>query len=93
MDTRVLPFSDDSIAEAARLILAGEPVAVPTETVYGLAADATNRRGGRAHLRGQGTTELQSADRARAGPRRAERIGEFSGEARGACRSSIGPGR
>lgn len=42
MDTRVLPFDDDSIAEAARLILAGEPVAVPTETVYGLAADATN---------------------------------------------------
>lgn len=42
MQTRVLPFNDDSIAEAARLILAGEPVAVPTETVYGLAADATN---------------------------------------------------
>jgi L-threonylcarbamoyladenylate synthase len=42
METRVLPFDDDSIAEAARLILAGEPVAVPTETVYGLAADATN---------------------------------------------------
>ena len=40
--TRVLPYSDDSIAEAAGLILAGEPVAVPTETVYGLAADATN---------------------------------------------------
>lgn len=42
METRVLPFADESIAEAARLILAGEPVAVPTETVYGLAADATN---------------------------------------------------
>jgi len=41
MQTRVLPFSDEAIAEAARLILAGEPVAVPTETVYGLAADAT----------------------------------------------------
>jgi L-threonylcarbamoyladenylate synthase len=40
--TRILPFNDDSIAEAARLILGGEPVAVPTETVYGLAADATN---------------------------------------------------
>ena len=40
--TKVLPFSDEAIAEAARLILAGEPVAVPTETVYGLAADATN---------------------------------------------------
>lgn len=42
MKTRVLPFSDDAIQEAARLILAGQPVAVPTETVYGLAADATN---------------------------------------------------
>lgn len=42
MATRMLPVSDDAIAEAARLILAGEPVAVPTETVYGLAADATN---------------------------------------------------
>jgi L-threonylcarbamoyladenylate synthase len=40
--TRVISFSNDAIAEAARLILAGEPVAVPTETVYGLAADATN---------------------------------------------------
>ena len=42
MQTRLLPFNDDAIAEAARLILAGEPVAVATETVYGLAADATN---------------------------------------------------
>ena len=42
METRVLPFDDEAISEAARLILAGEPVAVPTETVYGLAADATN---------------------------------------------------
>lgn len=30
------------IARAAALIAAGQPVAVPTETVYGLAADATN---------------------------------------------------
>ena len=44
METRTLPFSEDTIAEAARLVLAGEPVAVPTETVYGLAADATNAR-------------------------------------------------
>ena len=42
METRVLPFSDEAIDEAARLILGGSPVAVPTETVYGLAADATN---------------------------------------------------
>jgi len=42
MDTRVLPFSDEAIAEAARLILVGAPVGIATETVYGLAADATN---------------------------------------------------
>src|SRR6059058_6012685 len=40
--TKILPFNPDAIAEAARLILAGEPVAIATETVYGLAADATN---------------------------------------------------
>ena len=41
-NTRVLPVGPEAIAEAARLIRAGEPVAVPTETVYGLAADATD---------------------------------------------------
>lgn len=41
-ETRVIPMGDEAIAEAARLVLAGQPVAVPTETVYGLAADATN---------------------------------------------------
>jgi L-threonylcarbamoyladenylate synthase len=40
--TRVLPFDNEGIAQAARLILDGEVVALPTETVYGLAADATN---------------------------------------------------
>src|SRR5690348_18298477 len=42
METRVLPFTEQAIDEAAALILAGEPVAVATETVYGLAADARN---------------------------------------------------
>jgi L-threonylcarbamoyladenylate synthase len=42
VETRVIPFGDDAIAEAARLILSGSAVAVPTETVYGLAADATS---------------------------------------------------
>lgn len=41
-ETVIKPFDDDVIAEAARRIRAGECVAVPTETVYGLAADATN---------------------------------------------------
>jgi len=38
---RILPHDDNAIAEAARLIADGKPVAMPTETVYGLAADAT----------------------------------------------------
>ena len=37
-----LPVSAEAIARAAQLVAAGEPVAMPTETVYGLAADATN---------------------------------------------------
>jgi len=40
--TEILPFGDDALARAAALIAAGEPVGVPTETVYGLAADATS---------------------------------------------------
>jgi L-threonylcarbamoyladenylate synthase len=40
--TELLPATAEAIARAAALILAGDPVAVPTETVYGLAADATD---------------------------------------------------
>ncbi len=40
--TRILPFNDEAIGEATQLIGEGQPVAVPTETVYGLASDATN---------------------------------------------------
>ena len=42
MNTRVEPVSAASIAEAAALIRAGELVGMPTETVYGLGADALN---------------------------------------------------
>ncbi|MCP3729320.1 L-threonylcarbamoyladenylate synthase [Sphingomonas sp. MG17] len=41
-DTRTLPYGDAAMAEAAAVIAAGGCVAVPTETVYGLAADATD---------------------------------------------------
>jgi len=37
---RIAPADDSAIATASALIAAGEAVAVPTETVYGLAADA-----------------------------------------------------
>lgn len=41
-DTQVRTYGKQAVAEAAALILEGWPVAVPTETVYGLAADSTN---------------------------------------------------
>ncbi len=40
--TRACRYGAEALREAALLIRAGEPVAVPTETVYGLAADATD---------------------------------------------------
>lgn len=42
MDTKI--FEENKIAEAAEIIQAGGLVAFPTETVYGLGADATNER-------------------------------------------------
>ena len=42
MDTRHLQPNPEGIDEAAHLLSAGELVAIPTETVYGLAADAMN---------------------------------------------------
>ncbi|MDD5201107.1 MAG: L-threonylcarbamoyladenylate synthase [Terrimicrobiaceae bacterium] len=47
MKTAILPTSDDAalataVERAADALVAGEPVALPTETVYGLAADALN---------------------------------------------------
>jgi L-threonylcarbamoyladenylate synthase len=41
-ETRIRAADEAAIAEAAELIRSGELVAVPTETVYGLAADASN---------------------------------------------------
>ena len=42
MNTQVLPVNEQSIQQAAELLRAGELVALPTETVYGIAADARN---------------------------------------------------
>src|ERR1700712_3626917 len=42
VQTRIAPADAKGIAEAARLLKSGALVAFPTETVYGLGADATN---------------------------------------------------
>lgn len=44
MNTLHLSDSPADLAVAAKLLRSGEPVAIPTETVYGLAADARNEQ-------------------------------------------------
>ena len=44
MDTIFLPADENSVRQAAELLRAGQVVAFPTETVYGLGADALNER-------------------------------------------------
>ena len=58
-------LTDDlSIKEAAEIIRAGGLVAFPTETVYGLGANALDRGRGSENIRAEGAARDQSADRA-----------------------------
>lgn len=81
METRVLPFSKAAIAEAARLIAGGEPVAVPTETVYGLAADATNAKAVARIYQAKGRPSFNPLIVHVTDLAAAQRIGEFGREA------------
>ena len=80
--TRILPFGDDAIAEAARLIAQGLPVAVATETVYGLAADATNAEAVARIYEAKGRPKFNPLIVHVPDLPTAERIGKFSADAR-----------
>lgn len=54
MNTEVLPFSPESAEKAAEIMAAGGVVGIPTETVYGLAADARNESAVRSIFRAKG---------------------------------------
>ena len=82
MQTRVLHFTAEAVAEAARLILAGEPVAVPTETVYGLAADATNAEAVARIYQAKGRPSFNPLIVHVPDLAAAEKIGEFGRQAR-----------
>ena len=76
--TRIVRYGSEALREAALLIRAGEPVAVPTETVYGLAADATDSHAVAAIYTAKGRPSFNPlivhvADREMAG-----RLAEFS---------------
>jgi L-threonylcarbamoyladenylate synthase len=81
-ETRVLPCGPGAIAEAARRILAGEPVAVPTETVYGLAADATDAAAVERIYAAKGRPSFNPLIVHVPGLAEAERIGDFAPAAR-----------
>ena len=89
--TRTLVADGDSIAEAARLILAGLPVAVPTETVYGLAADATDGGAVARIYEAKGRPAFNPLIVHVPDLEQAEAIGEFSNEA-GALARAHWPG-
>ena len=82
MKTRILSDNQQAIAEAARLILDGQPVAVPTETVYGLAADATNARAVARIYEAKGRPSFNPLIVHVPDLQAAQRIGEFAPEAR-----------
>jgi L-threonylcarbamoyladenylate synthase len=80
--TEIRPFGKAAIEEAARLILEGLPVAVPTETVYGLAADATNSEAVAAIYEAKGRPSFNPLIVHVADLEQAERLGAFSDAAR-----------
>ncbi|HEX8262540.1 MAG TPA: L-threonylcarbamoyladenylate synthase [Allosphingosinicella sp.] len=82
LDTRLLACDAASIAEAARLIRAGLPVAVPTETVYGLAADATDAEAVAAIYAAKGRPSFNPLIVHVASLDQAELYGDFSDRAR-----------
>jgi L-threonylcarbamoyladenylate synthase len=76
--TKIRRYDTAALREAALLIRAGEPVAVPTETVYGLAADATDERAVAAVYAAKGRPSFNPLIVHVADLAMAERIADFS---------------
>src|SRR5215207_7487606 len=87
LQTKVLPYGPVAIEEASRLILDGQPVAVPTETVYGLAADATDGGAVARIYEAKGRPSFNPLIVHVRDLEEAEAIGEFSDEARALARA------
>ncbi|MBC3942118.1 L-threonylcarbamoyladenylate synthase [Sphingomonas albertensis] len=87
----ILPYGTAAIAEAATLIRGGGIVAVPTETVYGLAADATNAQAVARIYAAKGRPSFNPLIVHVADLAAAERIAVFDAEAR-ALAAAFWPG-
>ncbi|MEO5775161.1 MAG: L-threonylcarbamoyladenylate synthase [Sphingomicrobium sp.] len=79
--TTILPFSADAVEQAAAIIRSGHPVAVATETVYGLAADATNGEAVARIYEAKGRPSFNPLIVHVADLKAAQRIGEFDEQA------------
>ena len=64
METCLLPANAEGVRRAAELLQAGEVVGIPTETVYGLAANAWDEEAVRRIFVAKGRPPGQSPDRA-----------------------------
>ena len=91
MTAQLRPFTRETIAEAAALIRGGGIIAVPTETVYGLAADATNAEAVARIYAAKGRPSFNPLIVHVADFAAAERIGVFDADAR-ALAAAFWPG-
>ncbi len=82
----ILPGNKGGVARAAELLRAGQPVGVPTETVYGLAARADSSDAVAAVYRAKGRPSFNPLIVHVAGLEMAERIGRFDDRARDLAR-------
>jgi L-threonylcarbamoyladenylate synthase len=90
-DPRILPYGPAGIAAAAGVIAAGRLVAVPTETVYGLAADARDSHAVARIYAAKGRPAFNPLIVHVDGLAAAERLGVFDADAR-ALASAFWPG-
>ena len=81
LSTLILPSSEAAVAEAVRTLGQGGLVAFPTETVYGLGADATNASAVARLYQAKGRPAFNPLISHVADLGAAERIGRFDGEA------------
>ena len=65
IETLLCPADDAGIARAAALLRQGEILALPTETVYGIAADARNGTKNQRHSRRNNVHDRQIVNRNR----------------------------
>ena len=82
MSAAVVPASPQAIERAARLLRAGELVAFPTETVYGVGADATDERAVAAIFAAKGRPHFNPLIAHVPGLAEAEAFAEFDARAR-----------